>query len=131
LRVGLLPKTAELTHASALRLTGASSVRATLRTAATRPVVVHLLNRNYDAQRDTCTAKGPFTLQVPKVLLPGRNLCRAKYVQPPSWAPKDADDSARSMTQPPAVELAVSDTQDHWEMAVPSLDFWGVVVLSE
>ena len=127
----LLPETAELPHATALCLTGASSVCATLRTANTRPVVIHLLNRDYDNQRDACTPKGPFTLQVPKVLLSGVGLRRAKYVQPPLWNPKAADDSARPMNESPEVELSVTGTQDHWEIAVPSLDFWGVVVVSE
>lgn len=113
---------------SQLKIKGATGIRATLRAVKndnTKPVVVHLLNGDYDVITDTCSGKHKFVVSIPKILL--KNIVtKVKYVRPPSWSTR-----ALSVTRNyPDAELVFTSTDDTIEISVPLLDVWGILVLS-
>lgn len=97
-------------------IAGAESITAIPREVpgdAERPFVVHLVNRNYDGDADAMVQQGPFTLSVRRSLLDGADAVKATMRRP---------------GQEP-VELALKQTMDGVEVAVPELDLWGIVVV--
>ena len=77
------------------------------------PAVVHLLNRNYDAAKDTVAVQRGFSVRIRRDLFAGRKLTRATLHAPGA--------------EPVALKLA-SDG-DEIRVAVPELGLWGVVEL--
>lgn len=92
----------------------------------TAPVVVHLLNRDYDAEARQMTAKGPFTVSLDRRLFPGRGF-RAALLHQPRLLAELPQDAVLTETVPVGLELA----DDRVRLSVPRLDLWGVVELSE
>ena len=78
------------------------------------PVVVHLLNRNYDAKSDAVVAQKGITLRLRRDLFGGRKLTKATL-----HAPK---------AEP--VALAVTSDAEHTAVVVPELGLWGIVELN-
>ena len=81
----------------------------------TSPVVVHLLNRRYDGEKDSMIPQQQFTLRLRCDLLGGRRFTRATL-----HAPK---------TEPVALELT-SDGK-YTTVKVPELKLWGIVELGD
>jgi len=79
-----------------------------------RPVVVHLLNRNYDAKADAMIVQRNVKLRLRRDLFGGRKLARAV-----AHAPK---------AEP--VTLEVTSDADHTTVVLPELDLWTIVELS-
>ncbi len=82
---------------------------------ATAPVVVHLLNRQYDAEKDAMIPQKGFTLRLRRDLLGGRKPTKAVL-----HAPND---------EPVALTLTSND--QHVAVTVPELKLWGVLELGE
>ena len=81
----------KLDMSTQIRIIGAERIRATLRSVPSdpgRPVITHLLNRNYDVNCDCCNTKSDFTVRIPKKLLGKREIHKAIYVRPNSWEQK-------------------------------------------
>ncbi len=81
----------------------------------TSPVVVHLLNRRYDGEKDSMIPQQQFRLRLRRDLLGGRRFTKATL-----HAPK---------TEPVAVE-ATSDGK-YTRVKVPELKLWTIVELSD
>jgi len=77
------------------------------------PIVVHLLNRNYDAKADKVVPQKNLTLRLHRDLLANRKFTRAV-----AHAPK---------AEP--IELKVESRPDHLTVTVPQLDLWAIVEL--
>jgi hypothetical protein len=82
---------------------------------AAAPVVVHLLNRRYDGQKDTMIPQENFTVRLRNDLLAGRKCTRAVL-----HAPK---------TQ--AQTLEVRTDKEHTMVRVPGLVLWGIIELRD
>jgi hypothetical protein len=81
----------------------------------TKPAVIHLLNRNYDAKSDAIVPQKRLTLRIRRDLFAGRKLAKAT-----AHAPK-----ARP------VELKVASTREHTTVTLPQLDLWTIVELGK
>ena len=81
----------------------------------TKPVVVHLLNRNYDAKADAIVTQENVTLRLRRDLFPGR-----KFTKAIAHAPR---------TKP--VELKVVSNAEVTTITVPRLDLWTIVELGQ
>jgi hypothetical protein len=79
----------------------------------TGPVVVHLLNRNYDAAKDAVVEKRNVALRLRRDLFGGRKLTRAT-----AHAPR---------AEP--VRLKVASDREHVRLTVPRLGLWAIVEL--
>lgn len=92
----------------------------------TAPVVVHLLNRDYDPEARQMTRKGPFTVSLDRRLFAGRAFSRAALHQPllSEQLPQDG-----VLTE--TVEIAVEVQDGQVRLTIPHLDVWGVVALEE
>ncbi len=90
------------------------------------PCVLHVLNRDYDADARAMSPKGPFMVTVDAKLFSGRALTRGTMYQPMLRAklPADADAAFAAET-----ELAISTVDGATVITVPSLDIWGVIEL--
>jgi hypothetical protein len=77
------------------------------------PVVVHLLNRQYDGEKDAMVPQTGFTLRLGDDLVGGRRFTKAML-----HAPK----------QDP-IELALSTDQQHTVVRVPKLGLWAILTL--
>jgi hypothetical protein len=91
----------------------------------TAPIVVHLLNRDYDAQKRDLVTKGPFKVLLDKALLGGRNFTRARLYQPRLVETFPGDEQVKMVTP-----VAVSCQGEFIELAVPSLHLWGVAEMT-
>jgi len=114
-----------------LRITfqGTAGIRAILRTVPNdsgRPIIVHMLNGDYDIKTDSCIKKKNFTISIPKALLQQRDIRTVKYVRPPSWSTR-----ALSVTNEyPDAILDFKPSSDSIQVVVPHLDVWGILVIS-
>lgn len=117
-----------LNKSSQIVINGVTGVRATLRAVRndnTKPVVVHMINGDYDVGTDSCSKKQDFIISIPKKLLT-KPVSQVNYVRPPSW-----DSRALSVTNEyPDVALDFIDVGASIEITVPFLDVWGILVLS-
>jgi len=123
----------KLDMSTQIRIMGAERIRATLRSVPSdpgRPVVVHLLNRDYDVNYDCCQAKSDFTVRIPKKLLGKREIHNAVYVRPNSWEPKKKGYFLRPQKKMPDLDLVWEDSQNYVEVKIPVLDVWGIIILS-
>ena len=82
---------------------------------ATAPVVVHLLNRQYDGEKDAMTRQRGFTLRLRRDLLAGRKPTKA-VLHAPNAEP---------------VSLDLTSNDQHVAVTVPELELWGVLELGE
>ena len=81
----------------------------------TAPIVVHLLNRQYDGATDAVIPQRNFTVRLRLDLLQGRSVSQATL-----HAPKSAP-----------VKLPVASDDETVTITVPSLSLWGLVELGE
>jgi hypothetical protein len=79
------------------------------------PIVVHLLNRQYDGQKDAVVPQRDFTLRLRRDLLDGRNLTSATL-----HAPKRE-----------TVKLTVTSDDGCTTVQVPDLSLWALLELGE
>ena len=77
------------------------------------PVVLHVLNQDYDGQQDVMRPQQKFTLRVRRDLLPNRQFTTATLHSP----------------QQDAVSLEIRADTTHIEIDVPELMLWGMVEL--
>ncbi|MFC1806615.1 hypothetical protein ACFL09_06535 [Planctomycetota bacterium] len=77
------------------------------------PVMVHLLNRNYDAKNDAVVPQKGLALRLRRDLFGGRKLAKATL-----HAPK---------TKPVALELAAD--RQHTTVGIPELGLWAIIEL--
>jgi len=89
------------------------------------PLVLHLLNRDYDAASRTMVAKGPFTVEIDEALLDGRQVGRATMHEPVLLPELPADGTPLVAK----AELEVRHVDGALRLTAPSLDLWGVVAL--
>ncbi len=80
---------------------------------AAAPVVLHLLNQDYDGQRDAMRPQRALTIRIRRDLLPDRPFPTATWHAP----------------QQDAAALAVRTDAAHVEIDVPELTLWGMVEL--
>ena len=78
-----------------------------------KPVVVHLLNRNYDAQRDAAVVQKNVTVRLARDLVGGRSFTKAV-----AHAPKA-----------PPVALRVGSADGYLSVTLPQLGLWAIVEL--
>jgi len=109
-----------------------NKVRVTLRSSSdqSRPYVAHLLNTDYDLSRDSCDIKKDFTVRIPKKLLRNKEITSVQYVRPNTWGPKLPNIVTREMQSFQDVQLSHSMTGNYFEIKVPYLDIWGILVIS-
>jgi hypothetical protein len=125
----IVKKIEDLDKASQIRIQGVTGVRATLRAVKNdnvKPVVVHMLNDDYNVSSDSCKTKINFTIKIPKQLLQNRAIKEVKYIRPPSWVSKGVSEPIYYTD----VALDFRDAVDFIEIMVPSLDVWGILALS-
>jgi hypothetical protein len=79
------------------------------------PIVIHLLNRQYDGQNDAIVPQRNFTLRLRRDLLNTRSFAKATLHAPRSEAAK----------------LTVTSDDDYATVQIPSLSFWSLLELSE
>jgi hypothetical protein len=123
----------QLDFSTQIKIVGAEKIRATLRSVPDdlkRPIVVHLLNRDYDVETDSCRIKTDFSVRIAKNLLDGRQIQKARYVRPNSWEPKKKGYFLRPQKKMPDLNLTFETSNDYIEVKVSELDVWGIVVLS-
>ena len=128
----LIDEIKKLDFSTQIRIVGAKRIRATLRSVPTdlsRPVIVHLLNRNYDVDSDSCQIQNDFIVRIPKKLLDGRQIQKVRYVRPNSWEPKKKEYFLRPQKKMPDLDLTFETSDDYIEVRVPEFDVWGIVVL--
>ena len=128
----LIDNIEELDLSTQIKIVGAEKIRATLRSASddlNRPIVVHLLNRDYDVSFDSCRPKTNFLVRIPKALCQASQILGVRYVRPNSWEPQKAGYFLRPQRKLPDLDLKFRMTQDNIEVTVPSLDTCGIIVL--
>ena len=89
------------------------------------PLVLHLLNRDYDEAPRAMVAKGPFTVDIDEALLDGRQVAGATMYEPVLLPELPADDALLVANR----DLEVQRVDGALRLTVPSLDLWGVVAL--
>lgn len=100
---------------AAVQVEGAPSVWATVRVnAGTGEVAVHLLNRNYDLERDAVTRTGHLRKTIPTGLLGGKRFRNATLYAIPEGGSR-------------TVELAADG--DTTTVEVPELGLWSIILL--
>jgi len=102
----------------ALIVEGAKEIMAVPRTNAKdplAPVVVHLLNRRYDGQKDAMVPAEDFTLRLRRDLFPGHKSSKGVMYSPES--------------EP--IRLDIAADGEIVTVRVPRLDLWGVVELAD
>ena len=113
---------------SQIVINGVATIRSTLRAVKDdniKPIVVHLLNGDYDLSTDSFNNIKNFVIVIPKKLL-DNPVSQVKYVRPPSWSSR-----ALSVTSTFQDELLdFKSTDDSILITVPSLDIWGILVIS-
>lgn len=77
------------------------------------PMVVHLLNRDYNGQKDAMNVQQRFTVRLRRDLLSGREIAKASLHAP--------------QAEPVALKTGLTDR--HVVVVVPRLDLWGIVEL--
>lgn len=80
---------------------------------AAAPVVVHLLGRQYDADKDAVTPQKGLTLRLRRDLFPGRTFSKATLHAP--------------RAEPVPLDVAVGD--EYTTVKIPQLGLWGIVEL--
>ena len=117
-----------LDRASKIKIRGTAGIRANLtgaRTNNTKPIVVHILNEDYDVNTDCFSPKKNFVVVLPTQLL-GGTVTGIKYVRPPSWK-----SGALSPTDVyPDKMLDFTYKEGAIEVLVPHLDLWGILAIS-
>ena len=81
----------------------------------TAPAAIHLLNRAYDATKDSMVPQRDFTVRLRRDLFGGRRFTTATLHSPKA--------------EPVAIQASVE--ADHVTLRVPALDLWAIVELSE
>ena len=91
---------------------------------ATAPVVLHLLNRDYDPARRDMAATGRFRISLDKRLFGGAAFSRARLYQPRLLEKLPHDDAVVTSTP-----LHLAGSKDAIEITVPDVKLWGIVEL--
>ncbi len=123
----------DLNLSTRIRFNGAKDVLATLRAVPgnpNKPIMVHLLNRDYDLDTDSCNIKTDFTFKIPIGLLGEQKIEHARYVCPNSWELKKSGFFLRPQKKNPDINLIFQMKQGYIDLKIPELDTWGIVVLS-
>jgi hypothetical protein len=110
-----------------LVINGAVDVQATLRTDTHefQPLILHMLNSDYNIKTDTYNGKKNFSIVIPISLLKGRHIQGVKYIRPPSWNTGSSEPVIYEDTK-----LDFSITNESVTIRVPFLDIWGILELS-
>ena len=87
------------------------------------PVVVHLLNRNYDPAADAVKTLRNVRMTLHQDLFGGRSFTRATLYAPPS----SLDRSRPGASEP--LPLGIEPTDHGTTIVIPQLDLWGIVKL--
>ena len=87
------------------------------------PVVLHLLNRDYDEPSDTTKKLTGVEVTLDKSLFSGRSFSKATLYRPPA----KFDPQAPGVSQP--VSLEIRSVKGRTALTVPELDLWAIVKL--
>jgi hypothetical protein len=85
--------------------------------------VLHLLNREYDAEEYNMEPKGPFKIIIDSRLLSGSNISKAVLHQP--ILSEELLDIILDIPE----ELSVKQSSNEIEIIIPSLELWGIIEL--
>jgi len=77
------------------------------------PVVIHLVNRNFDPATNAMQVQRDLVVRVDNVLLEGRDVTTASYIR----------------YKGPSEELPIEADSTGIRISVPSLDLWGILTL--
>jgi len=128
----VIDNSADIDKNHKIEVLGAEQVMSSLRSIhndVNRPIILHLLNRDYNVLSDACDIKTNFTLRIPKTILGARKILMAKYVRPYSWEPKTPGEPLQALTEKLDVNLPLRYSTEYIEVIVPELDVWGIIIL--
>ncbi len=106
-----------------ITIAGAASIMAVPRVRADGSAVVHLLNRNYDKNKDAIATQTNVTVVLDKSLFNGRTFSKATFHTPPA----KLDPAAPGQGE--ATPLSVKTDAQFTTVRVPALGLWGIVEL--
>ena len=86
-------------------------------------IVMHLLNRDYDASKKTMRLKGTLTIRFDGSLSQGNVLHRAFFHQPTLHG-EVSETRINNI-----VELPLTKIRDEYEVVIPQLELWGIIEL--
>jgi hypothetical protein len=89
------------------------------------PVVLHLLNRNYDEASDSMQRLADVTITLDKSLFPGRTFRKATLYSPPA----KFDPQAPGASEPVSLEVRQADVGITF--TIPAIDLWAIAKLEE
>ena len=110
-----------------------NTVRASIRCIPNNPkkaVIIHLLNRKYDQNKDICIKKEKFKVKVPQCIFTNTNIHHIKYIGAPVLSSKNlAFNENRQQKSWKERMLNYEFSEKFVEIEIPELAEWGIVVL--
>jgi hypothetical protein len=119
----------QIDTSSRIVIKGCTGIMATLRVQkgdSGNPVVIHLLNSDYDMKTDSYKYKRDLVAVVPVKLLKNPDIRQVKLVRPPSWA----SDRSSELIYYQDTNLDFSNSGTAIEIRIPLIDIWGILELS-